>query len=114
MRVSPFKRLREETVFVARLVLVKEPLPNAVMLLQDSALVVKKKSASTLLLIVKKRWVVGNFFSCDVPPVGAVIAITWRNARAQDTIDISGWNHHMEPMGGFLVNESGGVIKGMR
>ncbi|KAK6027064.1 hypothetical protein OSTOST_06912 [Ostertagia ostertagi] len=52
-------------------------LPNGVMSNRDNALVVKKKSTSTFLLIIKKRWVVGNFFSADVPAVGAVVAVDW-------------------------------------
>ncbi|XGW06616.1 hypothetical protein V3C99_016721 [Haemonchus contortus] len=73
---------------------------------QNNALVVRKKSQSTLLLIIKKKWVLGNFFSVDLPAVGEVITVNWRNARARDTIEISGWNSCNEPMGGFVVSES--------
>ncbi|KAK5969438.1 hypothetical protein GCK32_020995, partial [Trichostrongylus colubriformis] len=78
---------------------------------QDNALVVKKKSTSTLLLIIKKRWVLGNFFSVDLPDVGALVTVYWRDAKARDTIDISDWNMYTEPMGGFQVSESGHVAK---
>ncbi|KAK6017061.1 hypothetical protein OSTOST_17451 [Ostertagia ostertagi] len=79
---------------------------------RDNALVVKKKSTSTFLLIIKKRWVVGNFFSADVPAVGAVVAVDWKCCPSErDTIDIFSWQFHKEPMGGFSVNDSDGVTK---
>ncbi|KAK5977889.1 hypothetical protein GCK32_011428, partial [Trichostrongylus colubriformis] len=78
---------------------------------RDNALVVKKKSASTFLLFIQKKRMLGTFFSVDVPDIGAVITVVWRNAEARDTIDISGWNIHADPMGGFIVYESDHIVK---
>ncbi|VDO30517.1 unnamed protein product [Haemonchus placei] len=73
---------------------------------RDSALVVKKKTPSVLLLIIKKKWVLGNLRCNDIPPIGEVIMIDWRNTGGPDTIDICSWNSYSDTMGGFVVSES--------